>query len=88
MPQHAHRLTLVHNLFGELLACRVDSYGVMLSQPDDVARFRFDVIVTATIAGAFFAVVGIFGGHHAVSDLIDVDNKGVMLSHRITLRDL
>lgn len=63
MPQDADSLAFVNNRFSEPIAGFVGRNAVMFSQANDVARFGFNVVVAAAIAGTFRTVVANFLSH-------------------------
>jgi hypothetical protein len=63
MTQHANRFAFVLDCFGELLARFVDGDAMMLRQPHNVTRLRFDVVVTATVPRTLTTVVANFAAH-------------------------
>ena len=49
---------------------------MMLGQARYIGGFGFDVVVATAVAGAFGAVVRIFGCHHADLKLCETHSKG------------
>lgn len=76
MTQHAHCVAFVLNLLGEFFAGNLQRNAMMPGQPRYVSCLGLDVVVATTVAGAFSAVVGVFGWHHVYFKLFDTDSKG------------
>jgi len=80
VTKHAHRFALVLDLLGKFFTGNLDGNAVMPGQTRHVSGFGFDVIVATAVAGAFGAVVSVFGCHDANFKLFDTDSNGLSRS--------
>ncbi len=76
VTQHAHCVAFVPNLLGEFFAGNLQRNVVMPGQTRYVRWLGLNVVVATAVAGAFAAVVGVFGCHNADFKLFDTDSKG------------
>ena len=76
MPKHAHGFAFVLDLLGKFFAGNIHRDAMMLGQTSYIGGLGFDVVVATAVAGAFGAVVRIFGCHHAYLKLCETHSKG------------
>ena len=87
MTQHAHRVAFVHNLLRKFFAGNLHRNAMMPGQTRNVRWLGLNVVVATAVAGAFAAVVGVFGWHYVDFKLFDTDSKGRPRSGHADLRE-